>query len=125
MGGGKGVDGWFHHLAANGRIETGVISAEAGDNPNMVRDLGRVMERDKRRFGPSVMKGMPPSGMLGEADPQPVVEADPGRFPALQFVTLAELLIGLKPQLPAADQPVRKASGVEMRPSRHRGALAR
>ena len=52
-GGDKGVDGWFNYVAEGGRIETGVISVKAGDivNPTMVRDLGRVMERDGHRFG--------------------------------------------------------------------------
>jgi site-specific DNA-methyltransferase (adenine-specific) len=82
-GGDKGVDGWFKLLAEGGKIETGVISVKAGDNvnPNMVRDLGRVMERDKHRFGLFVMKSMPTRGMLAEAASQPTIETEFGRFP--------------------------------------------
>lgn len=118
-GGDKGVDGWFNYLAAKHRIETGVISVKAGDNvsPNMVRDLGRVMERDRHRFGLFVMKGMPTKGMRDEAASQPMVETEFGRFPALQFVTLAELFMGRKPKLPPLLSPVKKASRVEMRRS--------
>lgn len=123
-GGDKGVDGWFNYLAAGGKIETGVISVKAGDNvnPNMVRDLGRVMERDKHRFGLFVMKGMPTKGMRDEAASQPVIETEFGRFPALQFVTLAELFQGLKPKLPPLISPVKKASRVETRKSHQPGA---
>ncbi|MES2987044.1 MAG: DNA methyltransferase [Pseudomonadota bacterium] len=123
-GGDKGVDGWFNYLAAKGRIETGVISVKAGDhvNPNMVRDLGRVMERDKHRFGLFVMKGAPTKGMRDEAASQPVIETEFGRFPALQFVTLSDLFAGLKPKLPPLISPVKKASRVETRASHQPGA---
>lgn len=123
-GGDKGVDGWFNYLAAGGKIETGVISVKAGDNvnPNMVRDLGRVMERDKHSFGLFVMKGMPTKGMRDEAASQPIIETEFGRFPALQFVTLAELFQGLKPKLPPLISPVKKASRVETRKSHQPGA---
>ncbi|WP_240700206.1 DNA methyltransferase [Sphingomonas gei] len=123
-GGDKGVDGWFNYLAAKGRIETGVISVKAGGNvnPNMVRDLGRVMERDRHRFGLFVLKGMPTKGMRDEAASQPVIETEFGRFPALQFVTLAELFMGRKPNLPPLISPVKKASRVEMRTSHQAGA---
>lgn len=123
-GGDKGVDGWFNYLAEGGRIETGVISVKAGDNvnPNMVRDLGRVMERDKHRFGLFVMKSLPTKGMRDEAASQPTIETEFGRFPALQFVTLAELFMGLKPKLPPLISPVKKASRVETRVSHKPGA---
>lgn len=123
-GGDKGVDGWFNYLAAGGKIETGVISVKAGDNvnPNMVRDLGRVMERDKHRFGLFVMKGLPTKGMRDEATSQPTVDTEFGRFPALQFVTLAELFQGLKPKLPPLISPVKKASRVETRVSHQKGS---
>ena len=123
-GGDRGVDGWFNYLAAKNRIETGVISVKAGDNvnPNMVRDLGRVMERDKHRFGLFVMKGPPTRGMLSEAASQPMIETEFGRFPALQFVTLAELMAGSRPKLPPLISPVKKAARVETRASHQAGA---
>ncbi|MFZ4689658.1 MAG: DNA methyltransferase [Polymorphobacter sp.] len=124
-GGDKGVDGWFNYLAEGGKkIETGVISVKAGDNvnPNMVRDLGRVMERDKHRFGLFIMKGMPTKGMRDEAASHPLVETDFGRFPALQIFTLAELFQNLKPKLPPTVSPVKKATRVETRVSHQKGA---
>lgn len=123
-GGDKGVDGWFNYLAESGKIETGVISVKAGDNvnPGMVRDLGEVMRRDKHRFGLFIMKGMPTKGMRDAAEAQDVIETEFGRFPAMQFVTLAELFQGLKPKLPPLISPVKKASRVETRASHQKGA---
>ncbi len=124
-GGDKGVDGWLNlQLDDRGKSETGVISVKAGDNvsPTMVRDLGRVMERDKHRFGLFVMKGLPTKGMLAEAASQPVIDTQWGRFPALQFVTLAELFAGMKPKLPPLLSPVKKASRVETRVSHQKDA---
>jgi len=65
-GGDKGVDGWFNYLAEGGKIETGVISVKGGENlnPAMVRDLGRVMERDKHRFGLFITAAMPTKGWV-------------------------------------------------------------
>lgn len=101
-----------------------MISVKAGDivNPTMVRDLGRVMERNGHAFGLFVMKGLPTKGMLGEAASQPTIETEFGRFPALQFVTLAELFQGLKPKLPPLVSPVKKAARVETRASHAPGA---
>ncbi len=123
-GGDKGIDGWFNYLGAGNRVETGVISVKAGDNvnPNMVRDLGRVMERDKFRFGLFIMKGLPTKGMREEAASHPTIDTDFGRFPALQIVTLAELFMGMKPKLPPLISPVKKATRVETRASHTPGA---
>ncbi len=123
-GGDKGVDGWFNYQADDrGTIRSGVISVKAGDNvnPNMVRDLGRVMQRDGHQFGLFVMKSLPTKGMRDEAASHPLVETQFGRFPALQIVTLAELFQGIKPQLPTLISPVKKASRVETRASHLKG----
>jgi site-specific DNA-methyltransferase (adenine-specific) len=123
-GGDKGVDGWFNYLTDENRVATGVISVKAGDNvnPNMVRDLGRVMERDKHRFGLFIMKGLPTRGMEAEAASHPLVETQWGRFPALQIVTLAELFQGKRPALPPLISPVKTAQRVETRKSHQKGA---
>lgn len=123
-GGDKGVDGWFNYLAEGGKIEPGVISVKAGDivNPTMVRDLGRVMERDRYRFGLFIMKSMPTKGMREEAASHPAVETEFGRFPALQIVTLEQLMHGHRPRLPPLISPVKKAARVEMRASHQAGA---
>lgn len=65
---------------------------------------------------------MPTKGMRDEAASQPLHDTQWGRFPALQFVTLAELFQGLKPKLPPLVSPVKKAARVETRPSHQKGA---
>jgi len=110
-GGDKGVDGWFNYLAEGGKIETGVISVKGGENlnPGMVRDLGRVMERDKHRFGLFITAAMPTKGVRDEIASHPLIETEFGRFPAMQVVTIAELIHGPKPKLPPLISPVKKA----------------
>ncbi|PXA83816.1 site-specific DNA-methyltransferase [Nostoc sp. 3335mG] len=123
-GGDRGIDGWFNYLSAGGKVESGVISVKAGDsvNPTMVRDLGRVMERDKFRFGLFIMKSLPTRGMREEAALHPTIETEFGRFPALQIVTLAELMHGHRPKLPPLISPVKKATRVETRKSHQPGS---
>jgi site-specific DNA-methyltransferase (adenine-specific) len=123
-GGDKGVDGWFNYLAEGGKIETGVISVKGGDNlnPGMVRDLGRVMERDKHRFGLFITAAMPTKGVRDEIASHPLIETEFGRFPAMQVVTIAELIHGPKPKLPPLISPVKKASRVETRASHQKGS---
>jgi len=129
-GGDKGVDGWFNYEWVDPdrdnmrSIQTGVISVKAGDivNPNMVRDLGRVMERDKHRFGLFIMKAMPTKGMRDEAASHPTIDTQWGRFPALQIITLAELMHGHRPKLPPLISPVKRAARVETRTSHKPGS---
>lgn len=123
-GGDKGVDGWFNYLTDQNRIATGVIGVKAGDNvnPGMVRDLGQVMKRDGHEFGLFVMKGLPTKGMREEAASHPLVETQWGRFPALQIVTLAELMHGQRPKLPPLIGPMKKAQRVETRKSHQKGS---
>lgn len=123
-GGDKGVDGWFNYLTDQNRVATGVISVKAGDNvnPGMVRDLGQVMKRDGHEFGLFIMKGLPTKGMREEAASHPLIETQWGRFPALQIVTLAEIMHGHLPKLPPLISPVKKAQRVETRKSHQKGA---
>jgi hypothetical protein len=83
---------------------------------------GPSSKRDKHAFGLFVMKAMPTKGMLLEAESHELVETKFGRFPALQFVTLAELFRDIRPKLPPLISPVKKASRVETRVSHQAGA---
>ncbi|NML10667.1 site-specific DNA-methyltransferase [Sphingobium sp. AR-3-1] len=125
-GGDRGVDGYFYYVGANGQTETGVISVKAGHhvNPAMVRDLGRVMQRDGHKLGLFVCAGMPTRGMEQEADSHGLVQTEFGRFPALQIFTLAELFGDRHPRLPPLVSPNRKAPRVETRRSHQPGAQA-
>jgi DNA modification methylase len=123
-GGDKGVDGWFNYLTDDNRIATGVISVKGGEhlNPGMVRDLGRVMERDRHRFGLFITAAMPTKGVRDEIASHPLIETQFGRFPAMQVVTIAELIHGPAPRLPPLISPVKKAARVETRTSHKAGA---
>jgi site-specific DNA-methyltransferase (adenine-specific) len=123
-GGDKGVDGYFNYLGPSGSIEMGVISVKAGDNvnPGMVRDLGRVMERDGHKLGLFLSAALPTKGMEAEATSHGLVETEFGRFPKLKIFTLAELFQGKRPQLPPVLSPNKKAARVETRTTHKPGA---
>ena len=130
-GGDKGVDGYFHYLGDSGEIKTGVISVKAGNNvnPAMVRDLGRVMERDGHDLGVFVCAALPTRGMEAEADSHGLFETNFGgstgvgqRFPKLQIFTLAELFDGRQPKLPPLITSNKRAARVETRASHQPGA---
>lgn len=123
-GGDKGVDGYFYYVGEGGSTGTGVISVKAGGNvnPNMVRDIGRVMTRDGHKLGLFVSAAMPTRGMEEEAASHGLVETEFGRFPALQIFTLAELFQDRRPKLPPLISPNRRAARVETRSSHKAGA---
>jgi site-specific DNA-methyltransferase (adenine-specific) len=123
-GGDKGVDGYFYYVGANGATETGVISVKAGHivNPAMVRDVGRVMQRDGHKLGLFVCAALPTKGMIEEANSHGLIETEFGRYPALQIFTLAELFQDRHPRLPPLVSPHRRATRVEMRESHKEGA---
>ena len=129
-GGDKGVDGWFNYQWVDPErpgqlaVETGVISVKAGDNvnPAMVRDLGEVMRRDRHRFGLFVTKAMPTKGMRDAAAAQGMVDTQWGRFPAMQIVLLAELMMGKAPALPPLVSGTKTAARVETRVTHQKGA---
>ncbi|QJU57579.1 site-specific DNA-methyltransferase [Sphingomonas sp. AP4-R1] len=125
-GGDKGVDGYFYYVGMNGATETGVISVKAGHNvnPAMVRDLGRVMQRDGHRLGLFVCAALPTRGMIEEANSHGLIETEFGRYPALQIFTLAELFQDRHPRLPPLVSPHRRAPRVETRVSHQAGAQA-
>jgi site-specific DNA-methyltransferase (adenine-specific) len=123
-GGDKGVDGYFYYVAQGGQTETGVISVKAGANvnPAMVRDLGRVMQRDGHTIGLFVCAAIPTRGMEEEANSHGLIETEFGRFPAMQIFTLAELFQNRHPRLPPLVSPNRRAPRVETRRSHQPGA---
>jgi site-specific DNA-methyltransferase (adenine-specific) len=131
-GGDKGVDGYFYYVGDDGSTQTGVISVKAGNNvnPAMVRDLGRVMERDGHNLGVFVCAAMPTKGMVDEANSHGLFETHFGgdtglvgnRYPKLQTFTLAELFQDKRPKLPPLVSVNRKAARVETRKTHQPGA---
>ncbi len=101
-----------------------MISVKAGGNvnPNMVRDIVRVMTRGGHKLGLFVSAAMPTRGMEEEAASHGLVETEFGRFPALQVFTLAELFQDRRPKLPPLISPNRRAARVETRSSHKAGS---
>lgn len=96
-----------------------------GDNLDVLREPIPDESVDlilSRRFGLFVMKGLPTKGKRDEAVSQLTIEFEFGRFPALQFVTLAELMMGIKPKLPPLISPVKKAARIDTRASHRPGS---
>jgi site-specific DNA-methyltransferase (adenine-specific) len=123
-GGDRGVDGYFYYVGEGGKTETGVISVKAGAHitPSMVRDLGRVMERDGHKMGLFVCAAEPTRGIIEEAHSHGLIQTEFGRFPALQCFTLGALFDGHHPRLPPLVSPNRRAPRVETRVSHQAGA---
>jgi DNA methylase/restriction endonuclease len=131
-GGDKGVDGYFYYIGDDGSTKSGVISVKAGANvnPAMVRDLGRVMERDGHDLGLFVCAALPTRGMEEEAHSHGLFETHFGgdtgahgnRYAKLQIFTLAELFQDRRPKLPPLVSPNRRAPRVEIRASHQKGS---
>jgi hypothetical protein len=68
------------------------------------------------------ISGSPFRGVRDEIASHPLIETEFGRFPAMQVVTIAELIHGPKPKLPPLISPVKKASRVETRVSHQKGS---
>ncbi len=86
-GGDRGVDGYFYYVDEGGKTGTGVISVKAGQNinPAMVRDLGRVMQRDGHKLGLLVSCRDADARMELEAASHGLVETEFGRYPRCRF----------------------------------------
>jgi site-specific DNA-methyltransferase (adenine-specific) len=130
-GGDRGVDGYFYYLGDDASVKTGVISVKAGNhiNPGMVRDLGRVMERDGHDLGLFVCAALPTKGIEQEASSHGLFETNFGgdlqqtqRYPKLQIFTMAELFQDRRPKLPPLISPNRRAARVETRSSHKPGS---
>ena len=103
-----GIDGliYFH----NGPSKTGtiVISVKGGENlnPDMVRSLGHVVEREHADLGVLVTLAEPTAGMRREASASPLIGTPLLKRQKLQIVTAQELLEGGgKLDLPEPIQP--------------------
>lgn len=113
--GDKGSDGTIHYYRGRkerpGKI---VISVKGGKqlNPSMVRDLGGTVSRLKDATGGVLVTLWKPSqGMLREASSYGVYDDPAGNpLPAMQIVTIEELLNGKLPITPMIIPPYVEAS---------------
>lgn len=102
-----GIDGIIYFKPDGKRTEKAIVSVKGGDNVGvqMIRDLHSAMEREKAPIGVFITKAMPSSVMEKEAAAVGRFhsEATGKSYPRLQIITLAELFMGKRPDIPYVD----------------------
>lgn len=107
--GDKGVDGEARFPLGDGRVGKVLISVKGGRtiNPSMVRDLKGTVQTQQAKMGIFVTMAKPTRGTSDEINKGGVF-THPGNgqpYPALQHVTIEELLAGRMPQMPPTFLP--------------------
>jgi DNA modification methylase len=103
--GDKGIDGVARFpIDGRGAIGRVLISVKGGKqlNPSMVRDLGGTVATQKGEMGVLITNGAPTRGMLEEANHAGTYRHPhfDQAYPRIQIITVDELLVGKKPQMP-------------------------
>jgi site-specific DNA-methyltransferase (adenine-specific) len=100
----RGIDGlrWIRMSPRDGDFEKVLVSVKGGDNvgPNMVRDLKGTVEREQALGGLFVTLAEPTREMQREAASAGFFDTSFGKFPKLQIITIAQLMAGMRPDLP-------------------------
>lgn len=101
----SGIDGLIYFKTGAKTTERAVVSVKGGEHVDvaMIRDLGRVIERENAPVGIFLALSDPTKPMLKEAASMGFYETDFGRYPRLQILTIAEVLEGKRPRLPVID----------------------
>lgn len=111
--GDQGIDGRVRFYAEKDRIGQVLVSVKGGKtlNPGMVRDLRGTVERDGTEMGILITLAEATRGMVEEANKSGSFESPlTGQtYPRIQIITVADLLAGIKPNMPTAILPYLKA----------------
>lgn len=103
-GGDGGIDGkmWFRTPGGE-KLESVIVSVKGGKAlyPGMIRDLESVVRREKAAMGVFVSLEEPTSGMRQEAAKYGFYQYGNQEFPRIQVLTVAEILEGKRPAMPA------------------------
>lgn len=101
----RGIDGirWVRASPKDGDFEKILVSVKGGENVGsaMVRDFKGTIEREGALGGIFVTLTEPTREMVREANAADFFETSFGRHPKIQILTVAGLLAGQKPNLPA------------------------
>lgn len=103
-----GIDGTFFFMADRVTDSRGIVSVKAGRNlnPGMVRDLIGTLQRERARtddpqsIGVMICAHEPTEGMRREALTAGVVETTIGPVPAVQILSIREVLEGRTVRVP-------------------------
>ena len=104
----RGVDGAISFTDKNGELNHVLVSVKSGHvNSAMVRDLKGTIEREKAAIGLFVTLEEPTKEMKLEADTAGLWRSDIWKkdFSRIQILTIGDLLVGKKPQLPPFVMP--------------------
>ncbi|MHB8432627.1 MAG: DNA methyltransferase [Candidatus Tyrphobacter sp.] len=98
----KGIDGrQYFHDGPNGETQEIIYSVKSGAlKATDIRDLGHVVTRENAQMGILVCLESPSKPMLKEVANAGFYDSAWGRFPRLQFATVADLLDERKPKMP-------------------------
>lgn len=104
----QGIDGRIYfHEGDTGQTKQIVLSVKSGKlHASYVRDLRGVTEREKAEIGILLAVDEPTRAMRTEAASAGFYKSPWGSHPRLQIMTVAELLAGMKPDIP----PMRQTS---------------
>ncbi|MDF3906143.1 DNA methyltransferase [Paracoccus sp. AS002] len=114
-----GIDGTFFFLSDRTTDSRGIVSVKAGRNlnPGMVRDLVGTLQRERQRTDdPTSVAVMicahePTEGMRREALSAGAVETFIGPIPAVQILSIKDVLAGATVRVPAMYDSLSAAAG--------------
>lgn len=118
----KGVDGIIRfHVDNSGRAKKAVVQVKGGKvQSHYIRDLRGTMEREKAEMAILVTLQKSTSAMDKEAASAGVYSAPTGHvFPAIQIMTIDELLRGVRPSMPQHFDTFQKASRIKRDSNQH------
>jgi site-specific DNA-methyltransferase (adenine-specific) len=101
----QGIDGVIYFKPDGRTSEKVVVSVKGGKNisVDMVRDFAHVIDRERAKIGVFISLADPTKPMKSEAAGAGFFRTEYGRYPKLQLLTVAQLLGGLKPDIPLID----------------------
>lgn len=100
-----GIDGIIYFKPDGKTTEKAIVSVKGGANVGvaMVKDLIATVDREKAKIGVFVTLTLPTKPMEKEAVTAGFYQTDYGKFPKIQILTIEDLFIGKKPQMPWLD----------------------
>ena len=111
------IDGFVYFKPDGKTTEKAIVSVKGGENVSvsMIRDMGRVVDREKAKVGIFITLADATGPMKTEAVKAGFYETPHhGKVPKLQILTIADLFAGKKPQIPFADATSFKAAPREV-----------